>query len=79
MAYENDERASRPFGHSVAETILNATSLKIAILGVLFWVVAIAFEVLSVFGIWAALLAIWGTALIAVGLFVYAFIWWSYQ
>lgn len=79
MAYENDSRESRSLGLSVAEKILNATSLKVAVIGVLFWSLAIVFEVTGMFAIWAALLAIWGTALIAVGLLIYSFIWWTYQ
>lgn len=79
MAYENDDRTSQSLGLSITEKILDAVSLKVAIIGVLFWVVGIAFEVTGTFPIWAALLAIWGTALIAVGLTIYSFIWWTYQ
>lgn len=79
MAYENDDQTSQSFGLPLAEKILDAVSLKVAILGALFWIVGIAFEVMGVFAIWAALLAIWGTALIVVGLVIYSFIWWTYQ
>lgn len=68
------------------ETVADSTALKVAVIGVLLWGAAVflnpsvwPFEVYSYTGVWAAILAIWGTALIIVGVGLYALVWWFHQ
>lgn len=68
------------------ETVADSTALKVAVIGVVMWGVAVIlnpgvlpFGSFATAGIWAALLAIWGTALIVVGVGLYALVWWFHQ
>lgn len=68
------------------EIVANSTALKVAVIGVLLWGLAIILnpgilplEGFSTAGIWAAILAIWGTALIVVGVGLYSLVWWFHQ
>lgn len=57
------------------ETVADSTALKVAMIGVLLWVLAIIVST----GVWPAIMAIWGTALIVVGVGLYALVWWFHQ
>lgn len=53
--------------------IRNSVTLSIAVVGLL--VILTGFAINT--GIWAAMLAVWGTALFLFGLTMYAAIWWQ--
>ncbi|MFC4989424.1 hypothetical protein [Saliphagus infecundisoli] len=65
---------SEGFGRGL-EIVANSTALKVALFGVLLWVLAV---ILST-GVWPAIMAIWGTALIVVGVGLYSLVWWFHQ
>ena len=57
---------------SAVDTVRNSALLVMAVLGVLFVVVGYAIQS----GVWAGMLAVWGVALVFVGVAGYALIWW---
>ncbi|RKD89207.1 hypothetical protein [Halopiger aswanensis] len=55
--------------------IQNSVSLVILAMGVLLLLTGFIIQT----GVWAAIFAVWGTALTIVGATAYAIVWWSYQ
>ncbi|WP_227778216.1 hypothetical protein [Haladaptatus pallidirubidus] len=54
-------------------TIRNSVTLTIALLGVILFVAGFIINT----GVWAAIYAVWGTALFLFGVTAYAIIWWQ--
>lgn len=84
MALENvREHTDNTAISKVVDRVLNAVSLQLSLLGVVFVISGFAVQFISIgwtnTGVWSAVLAIWGTALFLFGLLVYSVIWWSYQ
>ena len=57
----------------ILATVRNSVLLTVALIGLLELVVAYAIHT----GVWAAILAVWGSGLIIVGLVGYTFVWWK--
>lgn len=70
---EQTESASRQWG--VLGTIRHSVLLMLAVAGALLILVGYIIHV----GVWAAVYAIWGGALVIVGLVGYSFVWWTRQ
>ena len=57
------------------DALRNSVSLLILAAGALLFFAGFALRT----GVWAAILAVWGTALMLVGATAYAIVWWSYR
>lgn len=59
----------------ILDTIRNSALLVLAVIGLLEVLIGYVMHT----GVWAALLAVWGSGLILVGVVGYVFIWWQRQ
>ncbi|RDI69856.1 hypothetical protein [Halopelagius longus] len=76
MSSVSDSGESSGWGrrrHGVVGTIRNSVTLTIAVMGLLFFLGGYLINT----GIWAAMLAVWGTALFLFGVTTYGIIWWQ--
>lgn len=84
MALEhNSDHPDNVNSRTLVSRISNSISLKIAVLGIVFFVSGFLVQFIevswTVTGVWAAVLGIWGAALFVLGLLLYSVVWWSYQ
>lgn len=69
----NEPREPKTTLRSVLQTIRSSVLLILAVAGVLTILVGYVIQT----GVWAAILAVWGTALVALGIVGYTIIWWD--
>lgn len=69
----NEPRESQTTLQSVLQTIRGSVLLMLAVAGVLTILLGYVIQT----GVWAAILAVWGSALVIVGVVGYTLIWWD--
>jgi lipopolysaccharide export LptBFGC system permease protein LptF len=79
--------AADPADGSSAGELLNkiqeSVSLKVAVSGILSVFAGYIVQFVDISwtdtGVWSAVFAVWGAALLILGITAYAFVWWSYR
>jgi hypothetical protein len=75
--------ASRSRLRRISGALDNYISLQLSLIGACLWVLGAIVQLFEVAwtetGVWAVVLVLWGTTLIALGLGIYGIIWWSHR
>ena len=93
MADSMDSDVDDGIGHRIKQQYESSVSLKIAAFGALVVAFAVVINFLfgmtpateaetglfDLWGLWASIFTIWGTAMIIVGLFAFSLVWWKRQ